>query len=253
MTDENFPENMEGSAGAVGYGYHNVPFSMENEHFKVYIHKHENGYRYRRETGEGNAEKIVAGRSGKAVVIPVEPVNKPREITPFFLIDLAETLAVEPRRTVKIMVTFPVEIAIGFVPKNNNIYYLDVLSINKPKYTLYGNPKNGLICRYWRSDVYFSMPPVNPFSEGVMTMTITNSSKQWVNVNHAVFSAFNMTIYYKINLVGANATMKILGENTAETAFVDSPLEKDMKKSLHFYEAKRLPVLGGKLIMEEGF
>jgi len=46
--------------------------------------------------------------------------------------------------------------------------------------------------------------------------------------------------------------MKIGGGNTAETEFIDAPLETDMNKSLEVYKVRKLSLATTKFVMELG-
>jgi len=182
---------------------------------------------------------------------PVEPLSKPKEITPYLLIEFGRNLVVEPRATRKIFIKFPIEIGV-FISSSKDFEILDALSLVKQKFTLYGDPKSGLICKYWRSEVYPSAPSVNPIHNGVMELNITNTNVKWLEVTKAVFNAYGMKVYYSDEMVSMKSNMNIKSEVIAETDFVDSPLKRKMKKSLELYTARKLPILATKFVMEEG-
>ena len=46
--------------------------------------------------------------------------------------------------------------------------------------------------------------------------------------------------------------MKIVGEEIAETDFIDSPLISGMKKSLELYNTRKVSIIGPKFVMEGG-
>ena len=102
---------------------------------------------------------------------------------------------VEPGATQKIYAKYPLEIGV-FISRNENFKILDIFTLMKQKFTLYGGPSRGVICKYWRSAVYSSIPSVNPIHEGVVELSITNTSAKWVEVTKAVFNAYGMKMYY---------------------------------------------------------
>ncbi len=202
----------------------------------------ENGFRiYRR----GDLKKVVVAESGRVVVNPVEPVNLPKNITRFLLIEFDKPMVVEPKSSGKISLTFPIEIAVILAGKKS-FEVLDVFSFVEPKYTLYGDPKNGVICRYWRSEIF---EEEEDFVKGRLEVEISNSSSEWVEVGKLVFDVYGMKIYYGESVV-AFAEVRILSEKVAETEFVDRRIGK---KSLELYTARKIPMVGKKFVMEWGF
>ena len=202
----------------------------------------ENGFRiYRR----GDLKKVVVAESGRVVVNPVEPVNLPKNITRFLLIEFDKPMVVEPKSSGKISLTFPIEIAVILAGKKS-FEVLDVFSFVEPKYTLYGDPKNGVVCRYWRSEIF---EEEEDFVKGRLEVEISNSSSEWVEVGKLVFDVYGMKIYYGESVV-AFAEVRILSEKVAETEFVDRRIGK---KSLELYTARKIPMVGKKFVMEWGF
>ena len=243
------------------FGYYNVPLELAKEGISVSLESDGEGFMYRSECAGMKVEKIILARTGKVLINPVEPLNTPKVLTSALLIEFEKSLLVEPKATRKIIITYPIEIGVFISaknaraeqPKNASIELLDILTLAKQKFTLYGNPRKGVICKYWRSKVHASIPAVNPLHEGVIELSITNTTPEWVEVTKAVFNAYGMKIYYNDDLVAMKATMKLLHGHLAETDFVDAPLlEAGMTKSLELYTAKKLPVVITKFVMEEG-
>jgi hypothetical protein len=129
---------------------------------------------------------------------------------------------------------------------------MDTFSQIKPKFTLYGTPRQGFICKYYKSELYPSKPEVDPFQEGIMELSIRNDTANWLEVGQSVFNAYGMKIYFNDNLVSMKAAMEIGGGNIAETDFIEAPLETGMKKSLEAYRVKKLSLTTTKFIMELG-
>ncbi len=221
-------------------------YDLQNFHLKIRDLElgifEENGFRiYRR----GDLKKVVVAESGRVVVNPVEPVNLPKNITRFLLIEFDKPMVVEPKSSGKISLTFPIEIAVILAGKKS-FEVLDVFSFVEPKYTLYGDPKNGVVCRYWRSEIF---EEEEDFVKGSLEVEISNSSSEWVEVGKLVFDVYGMKIYYGESVV-AFAEVRILSEKVAETEFVDRRIGK---KSLELYTARKIPMVGKKFVMEWGF
>ncbi|MBN2829982.1 MAG: DUF432 domain-containing protein [Candidatus Cloacimonetes bacterium] len=196
-------------------------------------------------------EKLLLSDHSEITINPVEPIFTPKEITSYLLIEFDRSFAIKPGISKKIYLTFPVEIGI-FISKRRDFELLDVFSFARKKFSLYGEPNNGIVCKYWKSNLHLSKPDVNPLTEGVLELNVRNDSSSWINVSKALFKALGMKLYYNGSLVSMRATMKLTDEEIAETDFHDSPLEKGMHKSIELVTSKRLSVQSSKTIMMEG-
>jgi hypothetical protein len=159
---------------------------------------------------------------------------------------------VEPRGSKAVFLTFPIELGV-FVSSGGGDYEpVDVFTRNTPKFTLYGDPRSGIICRYWKSDTYSSLPEVTALKQGVVELGISNTCAEWVSLTKVVFDAYGMKIYYSSNLVYMKAEMEISSQSTARTDFYETPLDNEMAKSLELYVAKKLPITTTRFSMEYG-
>jgi hypothetical protein len=233
------------------YRYYDAPFKIVKEGITLTLEQEGERLLYRSVCADKEVEKILLASTGKVLINPVEPLNKPKELTSYLLIEFDRTLVVAPGLTKRIFVTYPIEIGV-FIAGGNQFEIIDILTLAKQKFTLYGDPRSGVICKYWRSEVYSSIPSVNPLHEGVIELSITNTTTGWIEVTKAIFNAYGMKIYYNDDRVSMKATMKIMSGRSAETDFVDAPLENGMKKSLELYTVRRLPVVAPKFVMEVG-
>jgi hypothetical protein len=233
------------------FGLHDVPLRIVQEEISISVEREEGGLLYRRECMDEEVENFLLSSNGKILINPVEPLNKPKELTPFLLIEFERSVFVEPAAKRKMFITFPAEIGV-FVHGKKDFQILDIFTLAKQKFTLYGDVRSGVICRYWKSVVYSTIPDAKPIHEGVMELNMTNTTAKWVEVEKAVFNAYGMKIYYSDDMVSMRANMKIMSEGIAETDFINSPLDKGMKKSLEIYAARKIPVITTKFVMEEG-
>lgn len=233
------------------FGYYNIPFRIVKEEISISIEEKGESLLYMRKCLNEKVERILLMSNGKIILIPIEPLNKPKKLTPHLLIEFEKDLMIEPGTKRKIFLKFPVEIGV-FISDDKNFEILDILTLVKQKFTLYGDIRSGYICRYWKSEVYSSMPSLNTLHEGVVELNITNTTSSWLKVTKAVFDAYGMKIYYSDDIVSMRANMKIINEKMAEIDFVDSPLKKGMEKSLEVYVKRKPSIIGKKFVMVEG-
>lgn len=237
--------------------FFNTPFvfgEYEIENFKIVyedlkaevVKKKEDFYIYVRVFKDDIVEKIVCSRNPKIIVNPVEPVNLPKHITNYLMIELDKSIFIEPKGSNIIYTTFPIEIAVLLV--NDDVKILDIFSFLKQKYTLYGNPAKGLICRYWKGKVFDEAPETDWVKEGLLKLKIYNESDEWQEVRRVVFDVYDMKIYYG-ERVYCEAFMKIISSKVAETGFIEF---EHGKKSIELYIAKKIPIVKKKFYMEWG-
>ncbi|RXA17417.1 DUF432 domain-containing protein [Methanosarcina sp. MSH10X1] len=248
------------------YGYYNPPFSVEKEGISISVENNGQHWMYRRTLGTDKVEKIILGDGKRLIINPVEPLNTPKEITPNLLIEFENTLLLAGSAKRRIFLTFPIEIGVFISDKGEkNIQLLDVMSLARQKFTLYGEVSNGVLCKHWKSKVYSISPSPNPLEEGILELTLRNTSSDWASISKAVFSAYGMKLYYGGDGDAfMRARMDILNRNTAETGFElqhisgelkSSPLKdfKTRKEAFGVYSLQKLGFVPLKFYMEWGF
>jgi hypothetical protein len=233
------------------YGYHDIPVEFRNNGIILDIRRKGDNLHFDREYNDERVEKVLLTKSQKILINPIEPLHRPKEITPYLLIKPKNPIVVEPKTKKTIYLKFPIEIGI-FISGGEEFKALDILTIVKQKLTLYGEIRGGIICKFWESEVFDSIPTVDPLKEGVLELTINNTTARWHEITQPVFNAYGMKIYYGNNSVSMRAGMRIYTGGIAETEFYDSPIHKQMHKSLELYTARKIPVVSTKYIMEWG-
>jgi len=239
-------------AGKPPYGRLDVRDNyIEFGSFKISFINLGNVLKYLREGGT-RVEKIITYSPDTYFLInPIEPVSLPKPLTNFILLEFAEPVVIAPSSTIEAYATFPIEVGV-FVINAKNSELLDVFSLVNQKYTLYGTPRNGIICRYWRTGISTEVPKVDLLREGVLKLKISNVSDYWITLSNLVLSVNGMTIYYDDNHVSSSAQATIFSQTYAETSFTDEPLKEGMSKSLIVRSQKRLPVIRERFVMEWG-
>lgn len=233
------------------FGLYDFPLSKEQEGIFLSVTQRDGNFFYERNCMDETVEKMILANDQKILINPVEPLNKPKAISSNLFVDLDTALMIQPKATKKIYLTFPIEIGV-YISRGGDFQILDIFTLSKQKFILYGDPKNGVICKYWKSGLFSEIPAKSPIREGVLELQISNPNSHWVEVSKAIFNAYGMKIYYNKKMVSMKAQMKLRNGDLAETDFKDSPLEKKMKKSLEIYTARKLSVGSTKFVMEFG-
>ncbi len=194
---------------------------------------------------------MISSEEGNIVVNPVEPVNLPSCITNFLLIQFKKSIVIAPNSGERIFVKFPVEIGV-FVSGSGDIELIDVFSITRPKYTLYGDPRNGIICRYWESQIYSSPDETDPLKEGIMELRIVNRFDEWIEISKCVLNVYLMKIFYNDTTVFSKVEMEVNSKRSAETKFLMEPLSRDMKKAVEIFTPRKVQIVSKRFFMEWG-
>jgi hypothetical protein len=225
--------------------------SIKKEGLSLTLEKGDGTLNYRREFGDESVEKLILAEKGELIINPVEPLNKPKKITPYLLVEFDKSLVVEPKTSKDIFLTFPIELGV-FINGGRSLEILDVFSMTRQKFTLYGSPRGGYICKWWETKTYASIPKAMSNQEGIMSLNVMNETNNWTTITKAVFNAYGMKIYYNKDFASIKAKMIITSHVIAETDFINSPIVKKMTKSLELYTVSKLSMTSTKFIMSEG-
>ncbi|MFC2156269.1 DUF432 domain-containing protein [Acidobacteriota bacterium] len=233
------------------FGYHEIPFNLDKIGLSMRREQSGGNLHYQRDSTERDVKKLILGKDKKILINPVEPVNVPKYITPFLLIKLKNHLMLETKISRTLYIKFPIEIGV-FVSSKRHPNPIDIFTLNSPKFTLYGDPLNGIICRFYESEVYSELQEVNPLEEGIIELNISNRSSEWIELTQVVFNAHGMKIFYDDTKVVMRASMDIHNKTTAEIDIFDSPLKSHMVKSKEIYSTTMMSIVKPKFIMREG-
>jgi hypothetical protein len=226
------------------YGDYEPPFSIKENKLSVEVEKIEKLWTYRRTLEPDTVEKFILGDGKHIIINPVEPLNTPKEITTNLLIEFEKVLLLAGGAKKKIFLTFPIEIGIFIADKGNkNIQLLDVFTLASQKFTLYGPVSNGVVCKHWKSRIYSVPPSINPLIEGVMELTLRNTTSDWASITKAVFSAYGMKLYYNID-VFMKARMNIRSKSTADTDFELRHISGELKSDSENNQNPRKEAIG---------
>ena len=219
------------------FGEFTPPWSSEGGGLSLSLDMREGHYQYRRDLNGERIERSISVGLSRLLVHPVEPFNAGRGIAGHLEIEFP-MLILEPAATETIHLTFPIEIGV-FVEGLRETELLDVFSVEKPKYSLYGSPRHGVITRFARSARHRELPEVDGSREGVLRLAIRNTLNEWARVSRVVLSEEEMHLY-ALEFAGMMAMMRITGKDAAEILGVDRALVGGMRKAHDLFTAKRI-------------
>ncbi|WP_298667925.1 DUF432 domain-containing protein [uncultured Methanofollis sp.] len=220
------------------YGTYDLSFSYQKDGLDLSIEPQDGKYLYRRTLNGQTKTRTLLSSGGRLIINPVEPLNLPKEICQTLLVEF-DPLAIEPGAEQMIYLTFPIEIGV-FVAGRGNLELLDIFSWNNQKYTLYGSSEKGVIARWWPATARSSpAADLDPLKEGLLSLEIANTTREWVDISKVVLDGSAMKIYYG-DLVSSQAWMRVLSTMVAETSFYDRASRDGQKKAVELFTARGL-------------
>ncbi|MBN2110848.1 MAG: DUF432 domain-containing protein [Methanosarcinaceae archaeon] len=228
------------------------PFTIETENISISVEEENGNLVYRRDLNGDRIEKIILHKYGEFLINPIEPVNIPRALSSFLLIDFRRPAMVAPDDRQTIHLKFPVEIGIFVSGRESDHELIDIFTLTGSKFTLYGNPTRGLICKYWQSDVHSSYTHPDILHEGDLELEIINDTNNWMELTQAVFNAYGMKMYYGSDRLSMKAQMRIISKSLAEIDFMTFPLAPGFLRSMELYTSRKILLSSTKSIMEFG-
>jgi len=218
------------------FGEFDYTFRYDSNDVSIHVDQSEGFYKYFRKSAGESITKAISGGSGIMAINPVEPVNLPQEVTSYLEIHFTP-VAVEPASTQLVYLNFPIEIGV-FLESKGDFDILDIFSLATPKYSLYGPPEEGIITRYHESPVSGTLPHTDRLKEGVVSLTIANTSRSWIEVSRVVLDCRELFLYYS-DIVSIIARMDILSKDIADVRSENRPLREGMKPSVLLSKARK--------------
>lgn len=233
------------------YGTHAIPAIITHEETKLKFEVSGKKIVYSRFLqDEKIKDKIIIGNKKKILISPVEPLLLPKEISTHFLVEFNQSITLEPRIKQDVYLTFPIEIGV-FIQDEAHEKIIDVFSFNQQKYTLYGDPRQGVVCRYWKSEVYFEEPKLAPLYLGIVKLRLENDTANWVDVTRCVLNAFGIKIFYNDAKVLIEAHMRVTDFGVAEVEVLHKTSQKKMVKA-HELITRKISLGSNRFVMLEG-
>jgi hypothetical protein len=206
--------------------------------------------RYERVCCGEKVVKTLSLRKGTIIINPVEPVNLPLLLTSHLEIGFP-TIVLPPAASQALFLLFPLEIGV-FLEVGGDVHVLDIFSLSKSKFSLYGSPEAGVITRWHHSEVYTTKPDPDQHKAGVLNMSIRNTSGETVEVSRAVFDSDSIHLFYGEH-VEMSGQMQIFSPRIARTDIRSAPPMPGMERCVEIYTAKKIPVVQGRgFLMESG-
>lgn len=223
------------------FGVYDYSLRVEHGALRIRVERYGRNHKYLRELGSSRVEKLLGPEDASILLHPVEPVNLPRDITRYLEIEF-EPIVTAPESETNVFLRFPVEIGV-FLKAAGEPQLIDLFSFVPPKFSLYGNPRSGVITRYYRSPTFLAPPETDPVLEGVLRLRIVNPLKECVEVSRVVLEGHSMILHFR-RRAGMVATLEIASSRVAESYSEEEPFEEGMEKAIELYGVRKIPIIG---------
>ncbi|HJJ46901.1 MAG TPA: DUF432 domain-containing protein [Methanocorpusculum sp.] len=225
IQSERNPETSDG----ISYGKYNYAHTISFKGLSISFENNEGVRHFRREIADSIFTANVATTKDGYYLEPVEPMNIPAHVTDFLQIKF-EDIVVEPETTTTIYLTMPLGIGIFLEAENGEMNLLDMVGFNKPKFSLYGQPKRGVITRVHTSKVYTKPPAPRNYKEAILHLDIDNKTEKWVKIGRVIMYMKGLELYYDSTVVASCAEMIVTSPDKAYVNCLDSSLFDGLTK-----------------------
>ncbi len=210
--------------GEIGFGDYMVAG------YKLIFKKVNGKHLLYRRIGDGDVivEKIVYGFE-KIMFIPMYPVLTPKYITNYVLVEFETPIHIAPTDTTSSYIELPVDIAV-YVYRDRVFTIIDVIPYTYPKYTLYGDPFNGHIARYYRTPIYHSTTTgseesiyhtiTSRLGRALVRILFRNRTGEWVTVSRVLLDMSPLKIFYKPGTIEAYTQELLMIIDSPSTASI---------------------------------
>lgn len=223
----------------INFGNYELPLEISSEFLSISVGLIDGIIVYKRLSFDVAVEKKILANNPDFIIHPVEPIFPDKKIAGHLLIETTDKIELAPEISRTIFVIIPVHLGV-FALEGKQSDLIDIISYYPEKYTLYGDPHHGLMCRYFKSDVFLTKPATDYIREAVLEINLINNSGSWIELNCLVFDCSRMTVHFDSDEVISKAKVKVINQIVAETDFEEIKSGKEYEKSLQVYQQKRL-------------
>lgn len=230
------------------YGVFKFPVSWRHGRVAVETLKEGGSFLYRRTLGEDVTEFRLSSAT-ELRILPVEPLLTPKELTPQLLIEFKQPVWLAGHDRMEVDLTFPIEYGV-FTPRNEGWQLMDVFTMARQKFTLFGDPASGYLCKLWQSRWLQTPDQVDPDTEGWLRLRLQNGTGRSAELTRVVIPAYLMKLYCDAHRAAFSAALKVIARNLAEVECDASSPLSDGFKSVEVFSEKKFLGLGQRFIME---
>ena len=232
--------DLEPTSAFSSYGFYTITDNLEltfpeidvriekiGEHVFSYI---------RKDTEDNIVKKIIPTNSSELTleISPIRPLNYPARRTNYVYLDLETPVFLSENSAASIFVRCPIEIGV-FLIHDNHKDSLDWFTCDpvNSRFSLYGSPESGTLCKYAQSEIVESYDDSIPFVNGVLKIDMKNDLDKGLSISKIVFPMSDNSVYYKNSKAIIDSLTVVLKKKlTLEILdVVSNPVKIDWTKS----------------------
>lgn len=157
---------------------------------KITVNSAGSAFSYKRFSGgKLDAEAMVVSDEDMVVigVFPIAPLFTPKSVAKNIYLKFKSPVVLDQNNEAEVFAKMPIEIGVYRQTKGEEML-LDVFSLRRQQYALYGPPENGVVCRYVETEVSVSKDDMNPkkYEEALVKIRIKNAIDNVVKVSKVI-------------------------------------------------------------------
>ena len=156
-------------------------------------------FTYQRRVHEKIESKVLisTGVAGDSVgIFPIPPIFIPKQISENIYLKFDAPIIVDQNEEIEIYAKIPIDIGV-YRQSRDEEFMMDVFSINKPRYTLYGTPERGAVCRFAVTEVSKEPLLVKKYEEAIIRIRIKNSIENIIKINKVIIPVKDVILDHK--------------------------------------------------------
>ena len=157
---------------------------------KIVVEGTGTAFRYRRYDGDTLATQsliVTDEREARIGIFPTPPIRTPKEVAKNVYIKFKSPIIIDQKSVAVLYSKIPVEIAVYRQFKDEELL-IDVFSLARPRYSLYGTPEAGVVCRYIEAEAVTeeSKLEVKKYEEAKLRIRVTNEINNVIKITKII-------------------------------------------------------------------
>ena len=186
------------------YGLYDIDDSLELHlpDTEIRIKKiSENVFSYSRQNSDGDLiEKIIPIKSSNLQIelCPIRALNFPAKRTSHMYLEIDTPVFLHENSSATVFLRCPIEIGVFFVhdKHKDSLDCFTCDSLNS-RFSLYGPPESGTLCKYAKTEIVESYDDSIPFVNAVLKVNLQNELSKGLSIAKIVFPMSENSIYYQ--------------------------------------------------------
>lgn len=187
-------------------GRHTLRRDMEEQtvifgNNKIIVGSTGSAFTYKRYNGdklESESSIVTDSAETHLGIFPNPPIKTPREVAKNVCIRFKAPVIVDHRSVAVLYSKIPIEIGVYRQHKDEELL-IDVFSLAPPRYTLYGSPESGVVCRYIEAEAVTeeSALEVKKYEEAKVRIRVTNDINNVIKLSRIIIPMQDVVLEHR--------------------------------------------------------